>query len=573
MEPYSSSFVTSNGCAFITSRYQRHECPSDTDLSKDFLVSYPHDLMMKLWNWYHHNDHFIRSVRTFLFKYIFDGEFNVEFPRNIPYYEMKANSSSEWKNFMSDAFDWINIFGFVPWYYAMSPQRRLFPVTPAFGTGEFVLYRKKNTREYQIGWVENDLKRRIERSVGFHHQQNISNFIRRIEDSGFRVSWTHQTRPKSCFPVFTSDLSTIFEKYLDVEEVRTNLLVADYNSSHPYSLNFINEKPKTTSEISEADMLRDTGELDIDLINQSRYTIMKKEFSKQQKAVEANDMTSVRMLTGPQGENTQTYIDRKHIDFDIAPMGITSGVTQNFNVIARYSDLKKLYEEAVSSIFGLKRTQVSGEYTFTSNKIESKTSQTDLETTMSHFRTMLNEVANDVYNKTFLNYDKKLVGFFIVKKSGNEEMKKIIEKIRRKGGLENVVSPVKLVVNFGEQLTKQELKLSELTGLFNVGVLDLKEIRSILIDNFNFGIDEKPPKELLLLEKESWSSQEDTNEGTKKTSGSSMKNSSSKSTSPSFQTKKKVGKNSKRKQKKTKFQKETQYGEGSGDDEDEMDEE
>jgi len=479
----------------------------DGDITKDYVEPYPVTIMQRLWDWYNYRDYFIRSVRNHLWKYIFDGEITVKIPEeNVLGRRSKTGSDLEWKQFLSDSLDWLIIFGMVPWIYMKNEVTgKLYPVVPKFGTGKFVLYRKKDTVHYQVGWQS---------FIGVKNRNSSSNsdLIKIMEDSGYKVSSTSKTRLKSIFPIFQSDLSTLLQSFDDLTEMKKNLLTGDYGATHPTTIIENSDKPISVSELTMDQLLYPDQNTVLDTIREKIDENRKAQLDMiNRTTIQKSDY--IANVYG-RGGTVRSLEKRKHIDLQKVPTGcVVSKAGVEFRVLTNFLEQKREYETQVASILMARKNLITGEAIINNNKLQSKYNQTDLMSTLSHYRQALTELVNDVYIRTFWDYDKKILEASVKledeeieknrpnfnkkakledesKKSDEEEKEKekkeIVPKITKKGFEKRDFEPPRIEIEFEESVEDSSLEIVDLVALINIQALSVAEARAVLKTQFGF---------------------------------------------------------------------------------------
>ena len=209
---------------------------------------------IEIYDFFYHKEQWIQICKRMKYSQVFKGGVSLTWGGGI--FQSKETEDPikqrELIELLQEALDYRDMFGLCPIKIIRDRKTGIKkPIIPEFGSGSFIsIFNIKTLKTEDIVFAPNG---------------NLINNKQEIDPSIKVFVWPGK-KPSTHNKQFKSDIFTVFEEYLIIEELKKNLLDADYNSSHPTIFTQSRPDSKDLSQLTEEEVF---GDADDPMLNPS----------------------------------------------------------------------------------------------------------------------------------------------------------------------------------------------------------------------------------------------------------------------------------------------------------------
>lgn len=318
----------------------------------------------QIYDFYHSKDHYIDSCKKYKKRYTFKGDISITWGGDLLGLSEDQNiCQSELKDLLVEALDHKTMFGFCPIKIIKDKKasggKRAY--VPEFGTGAFILVYTIKTAQSVVEFLPYDMKASI------LSQSHIIQLNDNLDQSTRVFVWPGNT-PSITTRAYKSDIESLLEESLVVEELKHNVLDADWFAAHPTI--FTQHRPEkfNQSETSENEAFGDSNRQDInpdepgpremDTYRRNTHRAIRNEElakSLNDPIRDGTDAPTVKKVDERTG-HIISIVKRKNIDMEPLPIGEELTKTVSYTTVADFLKWREQYWDSVCLQLGIPRS-------------------------------------------------------------------------------------------------------------------------------------------------------------------------------------------------------------------------
>lgn len=431
----------------------------------------------KLWVLYF-KDPTIIAVRQYLVKTALSTDINLELSHYAHGYDFKVKSFAQWRKFLIQAFDWINIYGMVPWQMIEKEGLHI-PEVPEIGTGSFaIIYDSDEKKSYTV-WVDTEFK--VETNDTF------DSLFRKSLKSNYRVTQGTDRNFTATVMSFQSPLASIMEEFYHNYELKDNMLTSDWNASHPVS--FVNKEYKKPvwQELTEEQLIDPFSQSTLDYITEQYNKHYEEQLEKltnmANKPRSLYEMPKVNLHEGLQS----VYKNRRFYDMQPLPFGSTIETQNSYTNTADYWKALKIYQTRVCSLFGVSWMDVFANTEYENKPTKQKsTNVVELRDIITNVRKEIDQLVKSIYKNVYSTIDyletkNNILRLSKFKKELEDNEVKVFIKYL-KTNIDNINVPD---VVFGHNPFIDDISIEEILSMVEGGLISANDARTVIEKKFD----------------------------------------------------------------------------------------
>ncbi len=460
-------------------------------LKPQLLSKFSKEETIKLWTLYF-KDPVIVAVRNYILKHALSSEINIELDEMTYNYDLKVNSFKHWTPFLIGAFDWLNVFGMVPWVMTESNGIQK-PEIPEIGTGDLaILFDDKEMRSYPV-WIENEFE--IRKSDTF------KSLFNKIMKTNYRVTEGQNKKHTASIMSYQSTMALLIQDYYDFQEIKENLMVADFNSSHPVMFVSKDQVKPAWKEITDEQIFNPYQKNTLDIITEE----YNKHFyqSIEELVRNANVPLGIQELGRVELNEGKGSVLRNRRFYDLKPLPSGSKIDRQglHTAVINYWEAIKNYQMKVTSLFSVSWLHLFGGIDILHKKSSiATTNLSELRSTIINVRREMDELVKDIYRKVYSEVDFLKTKVNVMKltemekdriedSEGNKFLKGLTSKNLFELGIPKLV--------FESNSFIDNVNVQEILMMYTSGILTNEETRGLFIEKLNIKLDTREDEENL----------------------------------------------------------------------------
>ncbi len=437
---------------------------------------------IKLWTLYF-KDSVIVAVRNYIIKHALSIEINLQLNELAYNYEHKIESFKHWAPFLIKAFDWLNIYGMVPW--RMIEVNGIHkPEIPEIGTGELaMLFDEKTNMSYPV-WIENDFE--LRKNEGF------KSVYKRIMETNFRVTEGQNKKHMASIMNYQSNMALLIQDFYDFQEIKENLMVSDFNSSHPVFFVSKDQVKPAWKEMTDAQIF-DPHAPDplIDMAETYNRHFYEKVDELSKLANMPMGIKEFGRIDWNEGKGS-VLRNRRFYDLKALPSGSKVDKQGQHVTTINYWEAIKSYQMKVCSLFSVQWIHLFGGIDILHKKSSIATANlSELRSTITNVRKEIEELVRDIYLKVYNTVDTTQTIINVIKLSRmtnsgelTTEDNEFLKKVKENASEINMPTLI-----FGSNTFIDNVNVQEMLLMYTAGVVTLEEARRLIVEKLNIKLD------------------------------------------------------------------------------------